>query len=289
MHNPDTQGPSSTPAAREETAQSAGEARYRYAFEAAGVSLWEEDFTDVAVFLERLRHEGVRDFRAHFDRNPALVEAAVGLVKVRDVNRETLRVFGARSKEELKGSLARIFTDKSLVVFKEELIALAAGQPSLAADVEQRTLAGEIRQFMFTITFPEPAQPLNRVLVTLVDVTERKRAEQTLREQELRMRLALEATGAATWVIDYTRGGMESFDARACEMAGLDPSRKQWPAGTFCELLHPEDRALMQAASAATHVAAGRAVAERGPLMEYRIVRSDGQVRWLQGAGVVQS
>lgn len=287
MHQPDTQQTDFARQPPQEAGRDAGEARYRYAFEAAGVSLWEEDFTDVAVFLERLKSEGVRDFRAHFDRHPNLVEEAVGLVKVRDVNRETLRVFGARSKEELKGSLARIFTDKSLLVFKEELIVLAEGRSSLAADVEQRTLAGETRQFMFTITFPEPAQPLDRVLVTLVDVTERRRAEQSLREQELRMRLALEATGAATWVIDYTRGAMESFDTRACELAGFAPSREQWPAGTFCELLHPEDRALMQAASAATHAAAG-VVAERGPLMEYRIMRADGQVRWLQGAGIVQ-
>ena len=288
IDNSHTQARAPTPEVREKVEQTAGEARYRYAFEAAGVSLWEEDFTEVAGFLEQLRNEGVRDFRRHFDLHPRLIEHAVTLVKVRDVNRETLRVFGARSKEELKGSLARILTHQSLLVFKEELIALAEGRSSLAADIEQRMLTGEMRQFMFTITFPEPAQPLDRVLVTLVDVTERKRAEQLLREKELRMRLAFEATGAATWVIDYTRGGMESFDARACEMAGLDPSRKEWPAGTFCELLHPEDRALMQGASAATHTAAVSTGAERGPLMEYRIMRSDGQMRWLQGAGVVQ-
>lgn len=286
MHDPETERPAATGEGGEENG--AGEVRYRYAFDAAGVSLWEEDFTAVAVFLERLRNEGVRDFRAHFDRYPHFIEEAVGLVKVRDVNRESLRVFGAHSKEELKGALARVFTDNSLLVFKEELIAFAEGRSSLAADVEQRTLAGETRQFMFTITFPDLAQPLDRVLVTLVDVTERKRAEQSLREKELRMRLALEATGAGSWVIDYTRGAVESFDARACEMAGLDPSHQEWPPGTFCGLLHPEDRTLMQAASAATHAAAGAAVVERGPVMEYRIMRTDGQVRWLQGAGVVQ-
>ncbi len=267
---------------------SAGEARYRYAFEAAGVSLWEEDFTEVAAFLERLRGQGVRDFRAHFAGHPDLVAAAVPLVKVRDVNRETLRLFGAGSKEELQGSLARVFTENSLRVFEEELIAMAEGRASLAADIEQRTLAGELRQFMFTITFPGPGEPLDRVLVTLVDVTERKRAEQHQQEKELRMRLALEATGAATWIIDYTRGAMESFDAHACAMAGLDASRTWWPAGTFCELLHPEDRPMMQAALAATYVAAGRAATKHGPLMEYRILRPDGTVRWLQGAGVVQ-
>jgi PAS domain S-box-containing protein len=100
---------------------------------------------------------------------------------------------------------------------------------------------------------------------------------------EMQVRLALEASGAAMWIIDYTDGATERFDARSCEFAGLDPTLERWPPGTFCNLLHPDDRALMQAASQATHATAGR-----GPLAEYRIVRPDGAIRWLQGAGIVR-
>ncbi|MGH8258507.1 MAG: PAS domain-containing sensor histidine kinase, partial [Steroidobacteraceae bacterium] len=111
-----------------------------------------------------------------------------------------------------------------------------------------------------------------------------KRGEQdSLAASEMQVRLALEASGAAMWIIDYTRGAIERFDARSCELSGLDPARESWPAGTFCNLLHPDDRALMQAASAATHATNGR-----GPLAEYRIVRTNGAVRWLQGAGIVR-
>jgi PAS domain-containing protein len=78
------------------------------------------------------------------------------------------------------------------------------------------------------------------------DITARKRTEEALRERELRERLALEAAGAATWVVDFTRDAAEQFDARACEISGLDTLPVRWPAGTFCELLHPEDRARMQ-------------------------------------------
>jgi PAS domain S-box-containing protein len=102
-------------------------------------------------------------------------------------------------------------------------------------------------------------------------------------ENELRMRLALEASGAATWCIDYTNGGREHFDVRSCELAGLDATRADWPAGTFCGLLHPDDRERMQLVFNET-----RAMARPGPLVEYRILTSRQEVRWLQGAGIVQ-
>ena len=118
---------------------------------------------------------------------------------------------------------------------------------------------------------------------TATDIEEHKQGEVVLHEKELRMRLALEASGAATWVIDYASEDVEHFDARSCELAGFTPGQRSWPAGTFCRLLHPEDRARMQAAFSQTHENTGP-----GPMIEYRILRSDGQIRWLQGAGIMQ-
>ncbi|MBV8799735.1 MAG: PAS domain-containing sensor histidine kinase, partial [Alphaproteobacteria bacterium] len=115
------------------------------------------------------------------------------------------------------------------------------------------------------------------------EITARERTEAALRENELRVRLALEAARAATWVIDFVHEGRERFDARGCELAGLDAGQREWPPGSFCRLLHPEDGELMRRASEQTHAQSGP-----GPIIEYRIVRPDGEVRWLQGAGIVQ-
>ena len=114
------------------------------------------------------------------------------------------------------------------------------------------------------------------------DITDRKRAQEVLQEKELHMRLALQASGAATWIIDYSDEASEHFDARSCELAGFS-GKARWPSGTFCALLHPDDRPGMQLAFEQTRAASGP-----GPMIEYRIVRADGQVRWLQGAGIIQ-
>jgi PAS domain S-box-containing protein len=110
---------------RAEAALRHSEARYRYSFEAAAVSLWEEDCTEVMALFERLRTAGVRDFRAHFERHPQLVREAVELVRVRHVNQEALRAFGARTKDELKGSLARTFTDDSFAASRRPSICIS--------------------------------------------------------------------------------------------------------------------------------------------------------------------
>lgn len=115
------------------------------------------------------------------------------------------------------------------------------------------------------------------------EIAARERTENELREKQLRVQLALEATRAATWLIDYTRGSLEQFDVRACELSGLDVTRPHWPSGTFCALLHPEDRERMQAAQRETREAAGP-----GPTLEYRIARPGGEVLWLQGTGIVE-
>jgi PAS domain S-box-containing protein len=114
------------------------------------------------------------------------------------------------------------------------------------------------------------------------EVAARERSESALHEKQARMELALQASRAATWTIDYTHDSSEQFDARASELAGLDPSRSVWPAGTFCALLHAQDRARMQQAAERTHAMSGP-----GPTIEYRIERQHGEVIWLQGTGIV--
>src|SRR3712207_5839024 len=39
------------------------EKRYRYIFQTAGVSIWEEDFSQVKAAIDALRAQGVQDFR----------------------------------------------------------------------------------------------------------------------------------------------------------------------------------------------------------------------------------
>jgi PAS domain S-box-containing protein len=153
------------------------EARYSYIFETAGVSIWEEDCSIVKAALDELRAQGVSDFRRHFADHPEFAKRAVEMVKVLDVNDETLRMFRARDKDELISSLGQTFTPETVESFTENLIAFAEGRRSFTSETVFQTLRGDRLNAIITISYPPPADNIARALVSITDITERKRAE----------------------------------------------------------------------------------------------------------------
>jgi len=163
------------------------EARYSYIFETAGVSIWDEDVSLVKAALDELRSQGVSDFRDYFARRPEFAQQALGMIKVIDVNDETLRMLRARDKDELISSFSQTFTPESMEVFTDNLVAFAEGRRSFTSETVFQTLRGDRLNAIITINYPPPAENIAHALVSVTDITERKRAEierERLYEQE---------------------------------------------------------------------------------------------------------
>jgi PAS domain S-box-containing protein len=103
-------------------------------------------------------------------------------------------------------------------------------------------------------------------------VSQHKRREAAWRESEEKLRLALDATGIGLWSWDAVTHEVE-WDARMRELCGvaepLDLRRYTR------ELVHPEDRALVEEGGRAT-LSTGEYVG-----VPHRLLRSDGSVRWI--------
>jgi PAS domain S-box-containing protein len=108
------------------------------------------------------------------------------------------------------------------------------------------------------------------------DVTERERAEQTLRAGEERLRLALDAAemGSFAWYPGENR--MEA-DAKLRGLFGLPADTPIAHAAALMEVVHPEDRGRNREAVAQACDPAGDGQL-RG---EIRVCRPDGSERWL--------
>jgi PAS domain S-box-containing protein len=158
------------------------ERRHRHIFDATAVSIWEEDFSQVKAAIDDLKRSGVDDFREYLKSSPDFVDRAVSLVRIVDVNEATLKLFGARSKDELTDSLHKVFTADTRDVFAGELIAIAEGQTAFEGETVLQKLNGERVVALFSVSFPEPHAAFDAVLVSIMDITDRKRAEQELEE-----------------------------------------------------------------------------------------------------------
>ena len=158
----------------------ASEQKYRNIFQAVGVSIWEEDFSEVKAAIDALKAEGVNDFGRYLAEHPEFVRQTVAMVKILDVNDATIEMFGARTKDDLLVPLNRVFLPETEAVFAQILIALAEGRTSFAAETAVQSLKGSQVEILFTITFPPEPATMDSVLVSVVDITERKRSQEAL-------------------------------------------------------------------------------------------------------------
>jgi PAS domain S-box-containing protein len=153
------------------------ERRYRRIFDTVEVSIWEEDFSAVKEVIDKLKAEGVTDIRRYLVEHPDFVARAAALVRVRDVNEASLVMFGARDKSELLASLDRVFVPETLSTFAEEIAAIFDGRTRLQSETPGRTLSGQPLQLAFSIALAADDPQLRSVLVSMLDITERKRVE----------------------------------------------------------------------------------------------------------------
>jgi two-component system CheB/CheR fusion protein len=254
-----------------EAALRASEARYRAIFDGAAVSLWEEDFSGVYAAIEDLRRKGVTDFRRHFEEHPDFVEMAQGLIQVLAVNDASVKMFEARDKSELLGSLPRIFVPESIPVFIEELMTVAEGRTFLQDEALLATVRGNRIWTLFTMMLRPSVETPGRVLFSLLDITERKQAEEELRKAEDRLRFVMDQAPQKIFTA-RPNGEVDYIGPQWAEFTGMsldDLRRWGWP-----NLIHRDD--------VAENVKAWQHSLETGEpfQFEHRFRRADGEYRW---------
>ncbi|NNJ48609.1 MAG: PAS domain S-box protein [Acidimicrobiia bacterium] len=147
---------------------------YANLFENAPVSLWREDFSRVESWAEGLRRAGVQDLRSHLAASPDLLQEAIGLIEVVDINSAGVALIGAENKEDVIGPVAAAtIGEETLPSFVEQLIAVWEGLDQISIEVQGRRLDGHrfVGILNWSTTSRFGPRDLSNVIVTIDDIT----------------------------------------------------------------------------------------------------------------------
>ncbi len=126
--------------------------------------------------------------------------------------------------------------------------------------------------------WPEPlVKRLGLVAQLFANAILRARADRALKESAERLALAAEAAGAGPWILDASNQVFWLGDS-VMGLLGL-PSADRLEVERFMDRVHPEDRQSVRDAIATSLRSREMSV------VEYRFVRPDGAVRWMQSRG----
>lgn len=246
---------------------SESEARAKMAYEHSSVIIWEEDFSFTKAYLNNFMQEHGPVLETFLLDNPEILKEAAALVKITAVNKTALDYYRAKSLDELLTFLPDWFVEESWPVFANELHMLMNGQTHYENEITIVTPEGEKRSLLFNFTVPpQYVDTLEKVLLTFIDITPLKEAQNELAKNEAKYRSLIEQASDGIAITD-NEGRFLEVNESYCKLTGYTSSAfKQM---NLVDILPPEDVNLQPPRIA--ELAAGQNL-----IYERRIRRKDG-------------
>ncbi|HCK65055.1 MAG TPA: hypothetical protein DHW49_02215 [Anaerolineae bacterium] len=171
-----------------EEALRSSEEQYRSLFEDSPIALWVEDFSEVKKRFEQLKANGIVDIPAYILEHPNFVEECLRSVTILDVNQAALKLYNASHKSQLLGGLGNNTVPITTKKFEYELIQFAQGNLNFAREGTDHTLSGlKIDVNIHWTVVPGYEETLEKVIVSTIDITERKQSEEKIQRQLKRL------------------------------------------------------------------------------------------------------
>jgi two-component system, cell cycle sensor histidine kinase and response regulator CckA len=191
------------------------------------------------------------------------------------------RIFGYTKEEMIGQSIYRLIPVELHGSERVLLEQVSRGEPVKLAETERITKDGRHLRISVSVS------PIRDALDVVVgassikrDITERREAEEALRQSQERLRLAVRAARMGTWHWQLD-GNSLSWDEGLEALYDLPPGVKITSYEEFLARVHPDDQAFVEKSIE-------RALNDPGGLdYEFRVVLPNGQVRWLADQGRV--
>ena len=179
------------------------EERYRMLFNESPAGLWELDGSEVKQYIDNLISKGTTDLRTYFEIHPEEVKKLMKMVRVLDINTATLKLYKANKKEDLQ-DLSVVFGEDSVLAFKE--LVLSEGRQAFEIETVNYTLDGDrIHVLIGSNIVPGYEEMFTRIIVSVVDITDRVKMISALRESEEKYRILFNESPISLWEEDFSQ------------------------------------------------------------------------------------
>ncbi|WP_430809843.1 MULTISPECIES: ABC transporter substrate-binding protein [unclassified Carboxylicivirga] len=170
------------------------EERFKLLFEDSPISLWEEDFSVTKQMIDQLQTDGISDVEQYIRTNHDFLRRCAHSVRINNINKATVQYLEAGSKERILEHVDDVLSDEALQNFAEELICFYKGQYLYETESEQYTFKGNKIHVSVTVKIPNGYEKnWDKVIVSLIDVTDLKRTTNDLKFTEILLRQQNEA------------------------------------------------------------------------------------------------
>jgi PAS domain S-box-containing protein len=237
------------------------------------------------ITQRRLAEEALRRneelLRLVTDSSPIAMAYCDEQQRLRFVNRAYVDRFGLEPSQVLDKPIAEVIGSQAYDTFRAHIVAALRGtRTEFEAAVPYERIGTRYMRCAYVPHLDHQGRAIGFTAV-MMDITDRRRMEEALRESEERLRLALAAGQMGAWDVDLATD-MTRWDRKEFALLGLMEGSITPSTPEFYRHVHPDDLPLVeQSVQRALNGSTGALE------HEFRVIRPDGAIRWLAAKGQV--
>ncbi len=230
--------------------------------------------------VEKMLRKSEELYRSIVEYTPVLICSFLPDSEVTFVNKAYSNFFNIDPEDIIGSSFLSFIPEQDHESVMANIHALRPDSPSLVHEHQVVTTKGEIRwqKWLNHGFFDTQGNALEYQSIG-EDITDRKHAEEKLLESEERFRLLVENIKEVFWVFDFQDQKVKYVSPAYDEVWGRSRKDLLTDYGEWSQSIHPDDLEYANESFQKTLATGG------GESREYRIIRPDGEVRWLSDRG----